>query len=95
MSSNVLASASLLALLVTGVIPAIAGTPVAQPQKEFPMLAPWQGPYGGVPAWSKVQPADFPAAFVVAMQARRDAIKHITENPRPATFANTILAMEK
>ena len=91
MSSNALASASLVALLVTGLLPAQAKTPAAQSQKEFAMLAPWQGPYGGVPAWSKVQPADFPAAFAVAMQAQREAIRHISENPKPATFANTIL----
>lgn len=58
------------------------------------MLAPWQGPYGGVPAWSKVQPAAFTAAFDMAMQAQREAIQRIIANPQPATFANTILALE-
>jgi peptidyl-dipeptidase Dcp len=58
------------------------------------MLAPWQGPHGGVPAWSKVQPSEFPAAFDAAMQAQREAIQRITGNPKPATFANTIQAME-
>jgi peptidyl-dipeptidase Dcp len=58
------------------------------------MLAPWQGPFGGVPPWSKVKPAEFPAAFNVAMQAQRDAIRRITGDPEPATFANTIQAME-
>jgi peptidyl-dipeptidase Dcp len=58
------------------------------------MVAPWQGPYGGVPAWSKIKPEAFPAAFDFAMQAQREAIKRITDNTAPATFANTILALE-
>ena len=59
------------------------------------MLSPWKGPHGGVPAWSEIQPAAFPAAFATAMQVQRDALQRITANPRPATFANTILALEK
>jgi peptidyl-dipeptidase Dcp len=59
------------------------------------MLSPWQGNHGGTPAWSKVNPAEFPAAFAAAMSAQRLAIKRITDNPAPATFANTIQAMEQ
>jgi peptidyl-dipeptidase Dcp len=62
---------------------------------EPAMLAPWTGPFEGVPAWSKVNPAEFSRAFDLAMQAQRKAIKAITDNPKPATFVNTILAMEK
>jgi len=77
--------------LMLGLTPSFAKTPAPSPE----MLAPWQGPYGGVPAWSKVKPEEFPAAFEVAMQASRVAIQRIAENPKPATFANTILAMEQ
>ncbi|MBI3130579.1 MAG: M3 family metallopeptidase [Acidobacteria bacterium] len=59
------------------------------------MIAPWKGPFGGVPAWSVVKPEAFPEAFEAAMNAQRAAIKRITTNPKPATFENTILAMEK
>jgi len=78
-------------VLLLGLAPALAKTPAPGPA----MLAPWQGPYGGVPAWSKVKPEEFPAAFDLAMQASRQAIQRIAENPKPATFANTILAMEQ
>ncbi len=79
----------------------LAGTPghageAVKPKKAVPaMLAPWKGPFGGVPAWSAVKPEEFPAAFEAAMNAQREAIKRITENPKPATFENTILALEK
>ena len=28
-----------------------------------PLIAPWTGPYGGVPPWDKVKPELFPAIF--------------------------------
>jgi len=77
-----------------GLTPGHAGAPVPPTPSGPAMLAPWQGPYGGVPAWSKVQPAAFTAAFDMAMQAQREAIQRIIANPQPATFANTILALE-
>lgn len=59
-----------------------------------PLLAPWSGPYGGVPPWDKVTPAMFPAAFPVAMaELRRDVLK-IRDDTRPATFQTVIEPME-
>ena len=48
------------------------------------MLAPWKGPFGGVPPWDKVAPAAFPAAFERAMAAQRREIARITGNPHAA-----------
>ena len=59
------------------------------------MLAPWKGPFGGVPPWDKVAPEAFPAAFERAMAAQRREIGRITANPRAPTFANTIAALER
>lgn len=95
MSSAALTQATLAACLVLGMSPLPAKDPVPQPLHEPAMLTPWSGPFGGVPAWSAINPAEFPAAFGLAMQAQRTALKHITDNPEPATFANTILAMER
>jgi peptidyl-dipeptidase Dcp len=79
-------------LVLAGV--ATAGVPV-KPKTDAPaMLAPWKGPFGGVPAWSAVKPEEFPKAFQLAMDAQRAAIRKIVTNPKPATFANTILALE-
>jgi len=63
-------------------------------QNMSPMLQPWTGPYGGVPPWHLVRPNEFVAAFDTAIaQASRD-IEEIATNPEPATFENTIVAME-
>ena len=59
------------------------------------LLREWEGPYGGVPAWDKVQPAEFPAAFDVAMAEAKQEIEAIAKNPAPPTFLNTLVAMEK
>jgi len=59
------------------------------------MLAPWKGPFGGVPPWDKVVPGAFPEAFERAMADQRERIRRITGNPRPATFANTLAALER
>jgi peptidyl-dipeptidase Dcp len=59
-----------------------------------PLLAPWTGPYEGVPPWDKIKTSDFPGAFQQAMinyKAEQDAI---LSNPEPATFANTIVPLE-
>lgn len=40
---------------------------LAQAPAANPLLAPWTGPYGGVPPWDKVKPELFPAAFEAAL----------------------------
>ncbi|HJW32932.1 MAG TPA: M3 family metallopeptidase [Holophagaceae bacterium] len=83
------------ACLVLAGTPGHAGVPMKPETAAAAMIAPWKGPFGGVPAWSAVKPEAFPEAFEAAMNAQRAAIKRITDNPKPATFENTILAMEK
>jgi peptidyl-dipeptidase Dcp len=58
------------------------------------LLQPWQGPYDGVPAWDKVDPKKFPAAFDAAMKATKAEYERILDNPEPITFNNTITATE-
>jgi peptidyl-dipeptidase Dcp len=59
------------------------------------LSAPWPGPYGGVPPWDQVKPADFPAAFTAAIEEYRREINAIAQNPAQPTFANTLVAMER
>ncbi len=59
-----------------------------------PMLARWEGPYGGVPPWDLVKNELFPAAFAKGIELRAAEINVITTNPEPPTFANTIAALE-
>ena len=59
------------------------------------LLADWSGPYAGVPPWDQVKPELFPEAFQFAIDERRREIAAIVDNPAPATFANTVEALEK
>jgi len=81
--------------------PATTATNSPQPDKakamtsESVLLKKWIGPYGGVPPWRAVKRDEFIDAFGVAMAEHNEEIKAITDNPEPATFENTIVAMEK
>ncbi len=59
------------------------------------MLAPWTGPYGGAPDWASVQPAQFVDAYTAALDEQRAEVRAITANRAPATFDNTIAALER
>lgn len=67
----------------------------AQAALENPLLQPWSGPYQGVPAFDKMQLADLTAALEQGMAAHLADIDKITANTEPATFENTIVALEK
>jgi peptidyl-dipeptidase Dcp len=58
------------------------------------LLADWSGPYDGVPPWDKVNPKLFTPAFEFGIAEQRREIDAIANNPAPATFENTIEAME-
>ncbi|MFT4934883.1 MAG: peptidyl-dipeptidase Dcp [Pseudoalteromonas distincta] len=60
-----------------------------------PLLAPWNGPYGGVPPFDQVKIADFAPALEAAMALELEEIEAIASNPAPATFDNTIAALER
>ncbi|CAN5891718.1 M3 family metallopeptidase [soil metagenome] len=59
-----------------------------------PLLAPWTGPYGGVPPWDKVQTEKFPAAFAAGLALQDAEVAVITSNPELPTFDNTIAALD-
>ena len=59
-----------------------------------PMLQPWSGPYGGVPPWNLVRPDEFVASFDQAISEAMSELDRIANNAEPATFENTIVAME-
>lgn len=85
-------AAGLAALLSSSVL---AGPPqAAQAPATNPLIAPWTGPYGGVPPWDKVKPELFPAAFEAALAERRQDYERIANNPARPTFANTFVPMQ-
>ena len=71
-----------------------AKTLIAQTTDSI-LLKPWSGPFGGVPPWNEVRPNEFIAAFDAAMEISKRYIETIATNPEPASFENTIVALEK
>ena len=58
-----------------------------------PLLAPWTAPFG-LPPFDVIRDEDFAPAFDAGLAEARAAIAAIADNPAPATFANTIEALE-
>lgn len=59
------------------------------------LLAEWTGPYGGVPAFDKVNLADVKPALEKGMELSLAEIDAIANNAETPTFENTIVAMER
>ncbi|WP_300532323.1 M3 family metallopeptidase [Maricaulis sp.] len=92
------------ALLAAACTPAEQGdttqaeTTTAAATAEAPanvLLAEWDGPYGGVPNFQTAQMSDLTAAVERGMEISLAEIDAIVNNPEPATFENTIVAMER
>src|SRR5215212_8639804 len=62
---------------------------------ENPLLAKWEGPYGGVPPFDRVQVPLFKPALETAMAEQLAEIDRIAKDPAPPDFANTIAALER
>ena len=64
---------------------------------ESPVLNPavidWSGPHG-LPQFERVGDEDYAPAFEAALKDHDAEIDAISDNPEPATFANTIVALE-
>jgi peptidyl-dipeptidase Dcp len=60
-----------------------------------PLLAKWEGPYGGVPPFDRVQIPLFKPALEAAMAERLAETEKIANNPAPPDFENTIAALER
>ncbi len=62
---------------------------------QNPLLAPWTGPYGGVPAFDTVKLEDLKPALEIGMKRNLAEIDAITANPDAPSFENTIVALER
>jgi peptidyl-dipeptidase Dcp len=75
-----------------------AGTAQAAPAEakvQNPLLAPWTGPYGGVPPFDKVKVAEFKPALEAAMAEALAEVDKLASDPAPPTFENTIAGLER
>ncbi len=75
---------------------AAPAVPAAEaPASDNVLLAEWEGPYGGVPAFDQMDLALLEPAVEQAMQNHLAALDAIANDPEPPTFDNTIVAMER
>ncbi|WP_420557072.1 M3 family metallopeptidase [Roseovarius sp.] len=58
-----------------------------------PLLSEWETPFEMAP-FDRVSDEDFAPAFEAALEEARGEIAAIADNPEPATFANTVEALE-
>jgi peptidyl-dipeptidase Dcp len=58
-------------------------------------LKDWTGPYGGVPPFTEYKLQDLKPAIETAIQDKLNEVDKIANNAKPATFDNTIVALEK
>ncbi|MDB5687746.1 MAG: peptidase, partial [Rhizorhabdus sp.] len=86
--------ASIFALLSTTAT-AKPPKPTADTASAAPLLAPWTGPYGGVPSFDRIKVPMFKPALTVAMAENLSEVQAIANNPAAATFDNTIVALER
>ncbi|GAA4013691.1 M3 family metallopeptidase [Hymenobacter fastidiosus] len=93
-----LAAPALLALSLTAALNPTSGRAQSAPAATAatnPLLAPWAGAYGGVPAFDQVQVAQFKPALEAAMVQNLAEVQAIAANPQVPTFENTIAALER
>lgn len=62
---------------------------------QNPLLARWAGPYGGIPAFDRVQVSQFKPALEAAMTENLSEVERIAANTAAPTFENTIAALER
>ncbi|WP_240410486.1 M3 family metallopeptidase [Hymenobacter oligotrophus] len=97
--TRLLLAGSLFTLQLTAVVPMSSLAQTAQPAASAtaanPLLAGWAGPYGGVPPFDKVKVEHFKPALEAAMAENLREIQAIADNKQPATFDNTIGALER
>ena len=60
-----------------------------------PLLAQWEGPYGGIPPFDRVQISLFKPALEAAIAERLAETEKIANDPAPPDFENTIAALER
>src|ERR1044072_5169013 len=61
---------------------------------DNPLLTKWEGPYGGVPPFDRVQIPLFKPALAAAMAEQLAEVQKIANDPAAPDFENTIAALE-
>ena len=83
-------------VLVTAlIIFVVAAGVISTGAQDTALLAEWTGPYGGVPAFDKMDLSTLKPSMEAGMAMSLEEIEKIANNPEPPTFENTIVAMER
>ncbi|MDE6862295.1 MAG: M3 family metallopeptidase, partial [Alistipes sp.] len=86
---------SALTLAATGSeLPQWGGVRVPESLIDNPLVQEWNTPYA-TPPFDLIKLSDYEPAFDFAIAVNRAEIETIVNNPEPATFENTIVAMER
>ena len=72
-----------------------AGGAGAEVTVSNPLLAPWKGPFGGVPPFDAVRVDQLAPALEAAMAAKLAEVDAIAGDPAAPTFDNTLAALER
>jgi peptidyl-dipeptidase Dcp len=72
---------------------ALSACGIPSNQQNNPLLEDWSTPFG-VPPYDEIHEDHFPPAFEYAIAEQRREVESIAANPEPATFANTIEALD-
>lgn len=75
--------------------PATMATTSTTQSISNPLLAQWTGDFGGVPAFDSVALADLEPALDLAISLHIEELGAIAAQSEPATFDNTIVAMQR
>ena len=86
---------TLVLLAATAMIVTYPNSAMTTETTTNPLLAKWEGPYGGVPPFDKVQVALFKPALETAMAEQLAEIDKIAGNTAAPDFDNTIAALER
>jgi peptidyl-dipeptidase Dcp len=62
---------------------------------DNPLLAKWEGPFGGIPPFDRVQIPLFKPALEAAMAEQLAEIQRVANDPASPDFENTIVALER
>jgi peptidyl-dipeptidase Dcp len=93
---HLLATAGALALLALPGAEAADTMPQTQTNTAGnPLLAPWTGPYGGVPPFDRARVEHLKPALEAGMAGALSEVDRIANDPAAPTFENTIAALER
>jgi peptidyl-dipeptidase Dcp len=67
---------------------------VTETKPGNPLLEPWMGPFEA-PPFAALEAAHFRSAFDAGLEQAREEVASIAANPEPATFGNTVEALER